>query len=76
MTCISITGVVLKILEVMKMLMTVGDLERETKIKRPTWWAWIRQGRLTSIRLGRRVLVDQEDLERFLSQNRIPARGR
>lgn len=35
---------------------------------------WIRQGRISHIRLGRRVLFDPSDLERFIQTNRVEAR--
>jgi len=56
-------------------LLTVIELERDSKISRHTWRAWIRQGRLPVIRAGRRVRVDEADYRRFLDANRIPARG-
>jgi excisionase family DNA binding protein len=35
--------------------------------------AWIRQRRLPSVRLGRRVLLDPQDVENFIDANRIEA---
>ncbi len=29
---------------------------------------WIRQGKLSAVRLGRRVLVEEAELERFVAQ--------
>lgn len=36
--------------------------------------AWIRQRRLAFHRLGRRIVIDRGDLERFLQAHRVPAR--
>lgn len=55
-------------------MLTVEDLERESKVSRHTWRAWIREGRLPVLRLGRRVRVAEEDFRRFLAENRTPAR--
>jgi len=35
--------------------------------------AWLRQRRLSYLKLGRRVLVDPADVQRFLDANRIEA---
>lgn len=55
-------------------LLTVVELERDSKISRHTWRTWIRQGRLPVIRAGRSVRIDEADYRRFLSSNRVPAR--
>lgn len=52
------------------MLMTVEDLEKDSKISKFTWRSWIREGRLPVHRLGRRVRVEEEDYRRFLRENR------
>lgn len=36
--------------------------------------AWLRQRRLPYFRLGRRVVIAEADLERFLALNRVEAR--
>jgi excisionase family DNA binding protein len=36
--------------------------------------AWIRQGRIPFVRLGRRVLFDPADVDRFIKANRVEAR--
>lgn len=54
--------------------MTVKDLARESPIARLTWRAWIRQGRLPHVRLGRRVFVTRSDYERFIAAGRVEAR--
>ena len=55
-------------------MMTVLDLERESQVSRHTWRAWIREGRIPVLRLGRRVRVAEEDYRRFIAENRTPAR--
>ncbi len=55
-------------------LLTVVELERDSKVSRHTWRSWIRQGKLPVTRLGRRVRVSQEDYLAFLKANRVPAR--
>ena len=55
-------------------MLTVLDLERESKISKHTWRAWIREGRIPVLRLGRRVRVSEEDFRKFLAENRTPAR--
>lgn len=55
-------------------MLTVEDLERESKVSRHTWRAWIRQGRIPVLRLGRRVRVAEDDFRKFIAQNRTPAR--
>ncbi len=56
------------------MLLTVLDLEARTQVSRFTWRSWIKQGRVPVVRIGRRVRVAEEDLRKFLAQNRTPAR--
>jgi excisionase family DNA binding protein len=36
--------------------------------------SWVRQRRLAHIRLGRRIVIDPGDLQKFLNSNRIEAR--
>lgn len=55
-------------------LLDVRDLERDSGVSRFTWRAWIRQGRIPVIRIGRRVRVDEMDYRTFLKENRTPAR--
>jgi excisionase family DNA binding protein len=58
----------------MPKLLGLDEIEERTDIKRPTWRAWIRQGRLPSVKLGTRVLVSENDLAAFLAAHRRPAR--
>ncbi len=36
--------------------------------------SWLRQARLSYIRLGRRVMLDPRDIERFIESNRVEER--
>jgi len=51
------------------MLMTVQDLERDSKISRHTWRAWIRQGKVPIIRVGRCVRVELAAYRAFLAEH-------
>jgi excisionase family DNA binding protein len=53
------------------MLMSVVELERSSGISRHTWRAWIRQGRLAVIRLGRLVRVEETAYREFLDRCRV-----
>lgn len=51
-------------------LMTVEDLEKESKISKHTWRNWIKAGKLPAIRAGRRVRVDERDYLEFIASCR------
>ncbi len=51
-------------------LLTVRDLERESKVSRHTWRTWIREKKLPVLRLGRTVRVARADLDKFLAAAR------
>ena len=48
----------------------VADLSRSLRIPRATLYAWIRARRLPAVAVGKVLVVMQEDLERFLLENR------
>jgi len=56
------------------MLLSLEQCERETDVSRYTWRAWIRAGKVPHVRLGRRLLVDEADLRRFIASSRVEAR--
>ncbi|MBI4537172.1 MAG: helix-turn-helix domain-containing protein [candidate division NC10 bacterium] len=60
----------------MAAMLNVKELSEATggHVSPYTFRSWIRQGRLPVIRLGRRIMVKAEDFERFVSENRVPAR--
>lgn len=51
--------------------LTVLDLEADSKISRHTWRAWIREGRIPAMRLGRRLRIAEEDYRTFMRARRI-----
>lgn len=50
-------------------LLTVEDLEKDSQVSRFTWRTWIAAGDIRSIRLGRRVRVDEADYLAFKEAN-------
>jgi excisionase family DNA binding protein len=56
-------------------LLTVKELEQDSRISRVTWRTWIRTGKIPVVRLGRRVRVAEEDYQRFLLENRTARNG-
>lgn len=55
-------------------LMTVADLEADSKIARRTWREWIRTGKIATVRAGRTVRGDESDYREFLGRCRVPAK--
>jgi excisionase family DNA binding protein len=52
-------------------LLSLPEGARRLGVSRHTVRAWIRQRRLPFVRLGRRVLLDPADVERFINVNRV-----
>jgi excisionase family DNA binding protein len=50
-------------------LLTLGELASSWKVSKSTIRKWIRNGRLKPVRLCRRVLISQEEAERFCRQS-------
>jgi len=55
------------------MLMDVLAATRELGVGQSTLRRWIREGRLPTVRLGRRVLLRPEAVERFVRAAERPA---
>jgi excisionase family DNA binding protein len=55
-------------------LLDVAEGARELKLSIHTIRAWIFQKRLPVVRLGRRVLLKREDLEKLIEKNTHPAK--
>ena len=55
-------------------LLNFEELEKRSDVSRYTWAAWVRARKLPCVRLGRRVLVEEADFQRFIEANRIEAR--
>jgi len=53
-------------------LLSVEDLEERSGISKYTWRAWFRQGRVSFVKLGGRVLMREEDYEKLIMENRHP----
>ncbi len=56
-------------------LLTMAELEGRTGIDKATWRHWLRIGLMPSIKLGKRVLVSRTDFEKFIDENRQPAKN-
>jgi excisionase family DNA binding protein len=54
-------------------LFTVTDAAQILSISPWTVRAYIRDGKLTPVRVGRLVRLDQQELENFISQAKVPA---
>jgi excisionase family DNA binding protein len=55
-------------------LMGIAEGAMRLGISKFTLRSWIRQGIIPHIRLGRRVLLDPRDLDRFIQASRVEAR--
>jgi len=53
-------------------LLSLEALEERSDVSRHTWRLWLRQGKLPAVRLGRRLLVEEADYQRFVQANRTP----
>ena len=53
-----------------RQLLSLGTLEERSEVKAATWRLWIRQGKIEAVRLGRRVLVEEDAYNRFIDRNR------
>jgi len=49
-------------------LLSIDESERELPVKKSTIRSWIQQNRLPVIRLGRRVFIKRETIERLLKE--------
>jgi excisionase family DNA binding protein len=54
-------------------LLSVAEASARLGVSPLTTRSWIRQRRLPCVRLGRRVLLDPRDIERFIDDNRVEA---
>jgi hypothetical protein len=55
------------------MLMNIDDLAKDSRLSKYCWRAWIRKREIESVRLGRRVLVDEQVYRKFIEARRQPA---
>ena len=56
------------------MLLTVAESAKRLGLKEPTLRLWLSQRRLAYCKLGRAVRIPQEEVERLISENLVPAR--
>ncbi len=54
------------------MLISVEEAAKELGISQPNLRRWIRDGRISVVRLGRRILVRQEVLEELIRKSECP----
>ena len=50
------------------------DVAQRYGVDTVTVWDWVRSGKLSAIRLGRRFLFTEEDLQAFEDKRRIEAK--
>jgi excisionase family DNA binding protein len=55
-------------------LLSLRDAATRLSIAVPTLRRWIRERRLAHVRCGRVVRIESNEVQRFIAQNRCPAR--
>jgi excisionase family DNA binding protein len=53
--------------------LSVADAEAQTGISRWTWRRWAYDGKVGSVKLGRRLLIPLAEIERLVAENTRPA---
>jgi len=48
-------------------LFGLGELEKGTDISRHTWRRWARDGKVSHVRLGRRILIPETEVKRLIA---------
>jgi excisionase family DNA binding protein len=56
-------------------LLTVDDALKYLKISRPTLYALIKEGKIQTVKIGKRTLFDPEDVKKFVEGHKTPAKG-
>jgi len=56
-------------------LVNVNEAAQFLAVSPSTLYGWVWQRRIPFVKVGRAVRFDMADLERFVTQNRIEARG-
>ena len=54
-------------------LLTIDEGARDLRLSIHTIRHWVRTGRLTHVRLGRRIMLRRSDLERLVRDNVVKA---
>ena len=57
----------------MEKLYSFEDAAFITGIKVPTWRAWVRERKISVVRLGRRIKIRESDLQQLIDSSVIPA---
>jgi excisionase family DNA binding protein len=57
-----------------KRLLTIPEAAEELSVRPTTLRAWLYQRRLPHVRLGRRVAVPREAIDKFIEEGLVPAR--
>ena len=55
--------------------LSVSEVAQELNVSIFTIRSWLRQNRLQYLKLGKRVLIRREDLDRFVEKALVPARA-
>ena len=58
-----------------KLAHSVNDAAREISVSPWTIRSWITKGKLQAVKLGRRVVIEHEELLRLLEKGRQPIKG-
>jgi predicted site-specific integrase-resolvase len=53
-------------------LLSVADAETATGISRWTWRRWAYEGRISSVKLGKRLMLSQVELDRVIAEGTRP----
>ena len=53
-------------------LLGVAEAERLTGVSRWTWRRWAYDGKIASVKLGKRLLIPGSEIERLVSENTRP----
>ena len=57
-----------------KMLVSMTQAAQELSVSIHGLRRWVAERKIPVVRLGRRVLIKREDLDRLVEKNRVPAR--
>jgi excisionase family DNA binding protein len=53
-------------------LLSVGEAEAQTGVSRWTWRRWAYDGKVASVKLGRRLLIPAAEIDRLVAENTRP----
>ena len=56
------------------MLVSIASAAKELAVSIHGLRRWVAERKIPVVRLGRRVLIKREDLDRLVEKNRVPAR--